>query len=217
MICSPIPALRAGLRALLSGDPGLEVVDSAASLGDLAEPGEDYLVIATPGGIDLRDGGLPAGLTLLLVAADPGDFDADLRQALADAEPRAWGLISPEATAEALQAAVRALAEGLVVLSPNAARQMGYDPAAVELPAARGLLAAGEQREQDIPAERLTEREVDVLREMARGLTNKQIAYVLKISEHTVKYHVSSIYGKLGAANRTEAVRIGARRGWIPL
>jgi DNA-binding NarL/FixJ family response regulator len=65
--------------------------------------------------------------------------------------------------------------------------------------------------------EHLTEREIDVLREVARGLTNKQIALALGISEHTVKFHVSSVYGKLGASNRTEAVRKGARRGFIPL
>jgi DNA-binding NarL/FixJ family response regulator len=65
--------------------------------------------------------------------------------------------------------------------------------------------------------EELTEREMEVLELLADGLANKQIALELEISEHTVKFHVSSIYTKLGAANRTEAVRIGARLGLIVL
>jgi DNA-binding NarL/FixJ family response regulator len=56
-----------------------------------------------------------------------------------------------------------------------------------------------------------------VLQLLAQGMANKQIAMKLAISEHTVKFHVSSIYTKLGAANRTEAVRLGVRRGLILL
>jgi DNA-binding NarL/FixJ family response regulator len=63
----------------------------------------------------------------------------------------------------------------------------------------------------------LTDRESQVLQHLARGLANKQIALALSISEHTVKFHVSAIYAKLGASNRTEAVRAGVRRGLIIL
>jgi DNA-binding NarL/FixJ family response regulator len=63
----------------------------------------------------------------------------------------------------------------------------------------------------------LTERELEVLGLLARGLANKQIALELAISEHTVKFHVSSIYTKLNVTNRTEAVRAGLRGGWIAL
>lgn len=63
----------------------------------------------------------------------------------------------------------------------------------------------------------LTERELEVLGLLARGLANKQIAVELGISEHTVKFHVSSIYTKLNVTNRTEAVRAGLRGGWIAL
>ncbi len=52
---------------------------------------------------------------------------------------------------------------------------------------------------------------------LSKGLANKQIALTLGISEHTVKFHVSSIYTKLNATNRTQAVREGLRNGWIPL
>jgi DNA-binding NarL/FixJ family response regulator len=65
--------------------------------------------------------------------------------------------------------------------------------------------------------EALTEREMDVLHLLAQGKTNKEIAAVLVISERTVKFHISSILGKLGAGNRTEAVTIAAQRGLIRL
>ena len=63
----------------------------------------------------------------------------------------------------------------------------------------------------------LTDRESEVLGLLSKGLANKQIAAALGISEHTVKFHVSSIYTKLNVTNRTEAVREGLRGGWIAL
>jgi DNA-binding NarL/FixJ family response regulator len=69
----------------------------------------------------------------------------------------------------------------------------------------------------DPPVEPLTARELDVLALMAEGLPNKAIAARLEISDQTVKYHVSAICGKLGAANRTEAVRQGLRAGLISI
>lgn len=65
--------------------------------------------------------------------------------------------------------------------------------------------------------ETLTQREMDVLRLLAQGKTNKEIAAALVISERTVKFHISSILGKLGAGNRTEAVTIAAQRGLVNL
>jgi DNA-binding NarL/FixJ family response regulator len=65
--------------------------------------------------------------------------------------------------------------------------------------------------------EELTARESEVLQLLAQGLANKQIALALGISEHTVKFHISSIYAKLGVTNRTEAVTQGARLGLIVL
>ena len=69
----------------------------------------------------------------------------------------------------------------------------------------------------DVPAEELTPRELEVLRALALGLPNKGIAVRLGISDQTVKFHVAAIIGKLGAANRTDAVRRAARRGLIDL
>jgi len=65
--------------------------------------------------------------------------------------------------------------------------------------------------------ERLTPRELDVLDVLSQGLSNRAIAARLQISEHTVKFHISSIFAKLGAENRTDAVRLGVRAGLIAL
>ena len=76
---------------------------------------------------------------------------------------------------------------------------------------------AGPPDDEPTQAEALTAREVQVLELLAEGLPNKAIADRLHISDQTVKFHVSSISGKLGAANRTDAVRRAVRRGLITL
>lgn len=207
LICSPVPALRAGLRALLAGDGDITVVDAAAGLPE-ALPPEVRVIVATSGALDLADRDLGADRAVLLVTGSAPVEDQRDARALPGLGLRAWGLLSSEATAEALRAAVRALAEGLVVVSPEVQALLlaGEDADA----------GAGEDADGGV-VERLTGREGEVLRLLAQGLTNKEIAAALRISEHTVKFHVSSIYGKLGASNRTEAVRKGARRGWVPL
>jgi DNA-binding NarL/FixJ family response regulator len=80
------------------------------------------------------------------------------------------------------------------------------------------LVALTPRAEADrIENEPLTDRELDVLDLLAQGLPNKTIATRLGISDQTVKFHVASICGKLGAANRTDAARRALRRGLIPL
>jgi DNA-binding NarL/FixJ family response regulator len=101
-----------------------------------------------------------------------------------------------EASAEELNAAVHALSQGLIVGTPTLLLESENEPAS------QGPL---------------TDRESEVLGLLAKGLANKQIAVSLGISEHTVKFHVSSIYTKLNVTNRTEAVREGLRGGWIAL
>ena len=82
---------------------------------------------------------------------------------------------------------------------------------------ADAFLVASDARGRELPPEVLTPREIEVLELVAEGLPNKAIAARLAISDQTVKFHVSSICGKLGAANRTEAVRRALRRGLITL
>jgi DNA-binding NarL/FixJ family response regulator len=105
----------------------------------------------------------------------------------------------------------RALANGIDVVgeAPTlaAARDVQCD----------AFMVAPDGGQPDIPPEPLTPREIQVLELLAEGLPNKAIAARLDISDQTVKFHVSSICGKLGAANRTAAVRRAVRRGLITL
>jgi NarL family two-component system response regulator YdfI len=107
------------------------------------------------------------------------------------------------------------LADGIEVIAEARdvadARALGLDADALLL-LPEEASAAGED---DVPAEALTPRELEVLELVADGLANKSIAAKLAISDQTVKFHVRSICDKLGAANRTEAVRLGLRRGLI--
>jgi DNA-binding NarL/FixJ family response regulator len=91
------------------------------------------------------------------------------------------------------------------------ARASGADADAILIAAPRAGL------EETMQVEKLTTRESEVLELLAEGLSNKAIAARLGISDQTVKFHVASIGGKLGAANRTDAVRLAVRRGLIAL
>ena len=105
---------------------------------------------------------------------------------------------------EQIISAINAVAKGLLVLQPGE----------------QAIAAASSQSRNGEPTELfepLTPREKEVLQMLATGLGNKQIAARLKISEHTAKFHVASILGKLGASSRTEAVSLGLRRGLILL
>jgi DNA-binding NarL/FixJ family response regulator len=121
---------------------------------------------------------------------------------------RALAVLPPESTESELEAALAALYQGLSVWPADtwSLLQTADDPA----PAAQPSLAPDE-------VEALTERELEVLQLLALGYANKKIALDLVISEHTVKFHISSIYGKLGVGNRTEAVRIGLQTGLVSL
>ena len=195
LVVAQSPALRAGLRDLLDRS-GIEVVgDTAAEDVDILDAGlgpADVLVV------DVGDETPELLDTLALPAVALVDDLATIDGGPADHAPRAY--LHREVSGEALSAAVRAVAEGLQVLDPA----LGSD----------ALGAGVDGRSEDGP---LTPRELDVLRLVSVGLPNKGIALELGISEHTVKFHVGSILGKLSAASRTEAVMDAARRGLLPL
>ena len=111
------------------------------------------------------------------------------------------------ATIAELQAAVMAVAQGFVVL-PVAYSEQFSEQRSVPVIGALNL---------STPDEALTNREREVLELVSQGLSNKLIARRLQISEHTVKFHISSISTKLGASSRTDAVSRGVRRGLITL
>lgn len=107
-------------------------------------------------------------------------------------------------SADQLAAALQAAIAGLYILHPS------------EVSAALPAASVAPSVLAELP-EPLTPREREVLQRLASGLANKQIADQMQISEHTVKFHVASILGKLGAATRTEAVSLGIRHGLVLL
>lgn len=204
IVAAVYPSVRAGLRALLDGAGGITVVGETAHLAVGSETSfaaADVLVI------DLENGGgaeslRAAGeaLPLVLIGGAPGDFAGF---SLGDAVPRAYLL--KDATPEELAAAVHAVSQGLTVANPALAARL-----------TRPETAFVHGGSADTTAH-LTERELEVLRLVSAGLPNKGIALELGITDHTVKFHMGSILGKLGAASRTEAVTIAVRSGLLPL
>jgi NarL family two-component system response regulator YdfI len=207
-IVAASPLARAGLENLLAARE-VQVVGSVATIDTLADvladAAPDVLLVDSSGEpFDAAMGsvlasGLAADISVVVLgdgmtpAASADALRAGLRAALP-------GDISPDQLVAALQAA----ASGLFVLHPSyASEALPASPAPARAP--------------DELAESLTRRELEVLQMLAAGLSNKEVASRLNISDHTVKFHVASILGKLGAATRTEAVSLGIRRGLVLL
>jgi len=207
-IVAASPLARAGLENLLAARE-VQVVASNGTIYALAE----MLADAAPDVVLIDSSGEPfehmlesivaSGLASDVSVVILGDgmtpaASADaLRGGIRAALP---GDISPDQ----LVAALEAVASGLLVLHPSHASE--------GLPA-----GSAPSRTLDELAESLTRRELEVLQMLAAGLSNKEIAARLNISDHTVKFHVASILGKLGAGSRTEAVSLGIRRGLVLL
>jgi DNA-binding NarL/FixJ family response regulator len=193
-ILAPALALRIGLHEVLRSLPDVEMLADSTIPQEL--PQADVWVVTSADFVDdLNEEQSPA---LLLVTGNP-------EEAARLAGWLVWGVLPLDASPEEFSAVLHALAEGLWAGSPTLARAL----------LERHPLPMLEQAEQVVNP--LTERERQVLQLTAQGLANKQIAASLEISENTVKFHLSSLYAKLGATSRTEAVRAGARRGLVVL
>jgi len=202
------PIARAALQNRLSAQ-SVKIVGIAATIdalgGELSDAQADVLLVDATGDPPERiieslvDSDLAAEIPIV-VLAEPSSPAAST-QAL-HAGIRA--LLPSENPADQLVAALQAAAAGLVVLHPT------------EVPAAFPAIAPASQPLAELP-EPLTRREREVLQMLAAGLANKEIAARLNISDHTAKFHVAAILGKLGAATRTEAVALGIRRGLVLL
>ncbi|HEX3880860.1 MAG TPA: response regulator transcription factor [Rhizomicrobium sp.] len=195
VIAARSAVVRAGLEALLASAPGLEVAGSFADATGIDALRPDVLLAA---GEAAGVSGAPA---VLLTNEDQPVWTADaLRSGVRALLPR-------DASPATILAAVEAAANGLALVDPQ------------ELEALLGAAAPVPQPVDDstatVPPVTLTPREREVLRMMADGAANKEIAWKLGISEHTAKFHVASILGKLNAGSRTEAVAIGLRTGLI--
>ena len=200
-IIAPSLALRVGLRTLLSASQSIQIVREVPDPDGLEENwwDIDVLIVQGQGFIEDLEPRLNTETQFgLLWISD----DIQAAQILRGLPLSAWGLLSSEASAEELTAAVHAIHQGLIV----AAR------ARLE-----GLWVENLSDETEELIEQLTPRESEILELLAQGLANKQIALELEISEHTVKFHISSIYAKLGSTNRMEAVRMGLQLGLVTL
>ena len=202
-VVAPTPTLRAGLRSMLgsveaadllvvgdAGFPAGPVPDPSLSEADVILVADEELLEDTA--VSVSEDGTQS---LLLLSEDEGVASRLRTLAL-----RGWGVVPPDAPSEELGAAVVAVAQGLAVLPKTMAELLLDEPAAVEE-----------------LSEPLTARESEVLDLLGHGLSNKMIARQLHISEHTVKFHISSLYSKLDVSNRAEAVSQGARHGLISL
>jgi len=203
-IIAPTPMMRAGLHAMLT-TAGLEVVGEASASDGFVEElsAIDVIVVADERQLEEVGRIVTGSRSIALVILS--DSDERPVAMLRTFSLRGWSVVPMNAPASQLEAAVVAAAEGLIALPSMVGERALAQRSVVE---AMNL---------DSLDELLTGREREVLEMLSRGLPNKLIARRLSISEHTVKFHVSSIYTKLGASSRTDAVSKGVRRGLITL
>jgi two-component system, NarL family, response regulator YdfI len=207
LLVAASPVRRAWLTDLVRTSftrQAVQVVASAGlSRGNLRQASADVLLadLETPAAAAsmvevLRDSPGAAGSVALLDDPDPRWIGSALEAGIN-------AIIFRETNSEELHLAIGAAEAGLVLLHPSSVRNL----------AARRLQPPA----FDHDAEQLTAREREVLGLISEGLGNKEIAARLAISEHTAKFHISSILGKLSVASRTEAVSQGIKRGLIPI
>lgn len=199
---------RTGLASLLSSQPDIEVVAQASGgrtgvrLADELRPDVVLMDLRMPdlGGPDATRQILalhPATRVLVLtVASDSADVESAL-------EAGATGFMAKDTPIDSVVVAVRAAAQGVAWLSPRAA----------ELVLGRLRQRSVEQEQKSGSLDQLSARELDVLRLIARGMENAEIAEALNISPRTAKNHVSNILAKLGLAGRVQAAIYAVRRG----
>jgi NarL family two-component system response regulator LiaR len=203
------PVLRKGIYALLSTEPGIEVIGEAAdgseaiAAVDHLEPDVVLMDLVMPGvdGVEatrqiIRKRPQAHILVLTSFGSDDKLFPAIKAGAL--------GFLMKDASPEELITAIRNVARGQSSLHPTVARRLLQE-------------LTSNTADTKEPIESLTEREIDVLREIAHGLSNDDIAEKLFISAATVRTHVSNILSKLDVTSRTQAALWALRNGIVKL
>jgi len=223
------PIVREGLRAVLETQPDFEVVAEAANgeeaLRQALTQRPDILLLDLEmpimDGVEtirrLRQQQSGAGVSPVGIIVFTA-FDNDERIIHA-VQAGANGYLLKGAPREEIFKAIRITMEGGSLLQPLVASKLLKHMGAVgqHIASTSSLPVSNRTPQHMPPYEALTERELEVLKLLAQGMPNKEIAAHLVISERTAKFHVSSIMGKLGATNRTEAVSLAAQRGLITL
>ncbi len=221
LLVASTSARRAHLTAVISRalHTANVICDSQISSARFAASKADILVadLDTPGSaiamLDFLQGASSgAGAIALIDDPDP----AWVRSAL---QASAHAIISRDANIEDMQMALQAAEAGFVLLHPTSVHGLLQNNPIAEM----SHISVEDMDHEDLPredediVEDLTARESEVLRLVGLGLGNKEIAARLAISEHTAKFHISSILSKLHASSRTEAVSLGIRKGLIPI
>ena len=189
---------RAGLAAVLDQQPVLEIVGQVSGEENSSLPLDVYAPDVIVWDVSWETESALDNLGLLPENSPPVlALVASSNQASRARAAGTRGILNRGSSPEALAAAISALSHGLEVTDP--AFSGGSPPVA---PSSGSLL---------------TPREQDVIRLLAEGLPNKGVASRLEVSEHTVKFHVNSIMGKLNAQSRTEAVILATRLGLLPI
>ncbi len=209
-VCANSTDELAGLEALVRSASSLELVGTSLGRTGLSQQLADAqpdVLLERPVLDELEDSKLPdldphPVARVVLVAE--AEFTAALA-AMQATDSALRGVLPTWASAREIEAAIEAAAAGLLVLHPDVAENLATRSGA---PSRASSAAPGQQ---------LSPRESEILNLLAAGLGNKEIAWRLKISDHTVKFHVTSIFNKLNASSRAEAVAIGVRRGLIIL
>jgi DNA-binding NarL/FixJ family response regulator len=198
-ILTESPTYRAGIAALLREGEGLGVQVFAPDVVDSAEPTVVYIVFFDE--LDTYRARIIDKIVVLVInRKEKGNW-------FLQDHDNGWGLLPYDASAEDLIAIIVAVSRGMVVLPVEELRRvMTIDDS-----------GGGAEREIVGMVENLTNREMDIMQLLGQGYQNKHIALSLGISENTVKFHVSSIFTKLGVSNRTEALRAGNKYGLIGL
>jgi DNA-binding NarL/FixJ family response regulator len=196
------------LEALLTTSSGLATVgrwQDIASLAPHVEAQQPDIVLLE---LELSDEDTLANLEALAAAPHPPAFvvltdDVHGTWAAEALRTGVQAILPRQAQAHEIVAAIEAAAVGLVALHRDTIEAL--------LP----MLSSAPRVLPGSSQQALTPREIEVLSMLAEGLGNKTIAWRLGISEHTVKFHLSSIFSKLNASSRTEAVTLGIRQGLI--
>ena len=200
--------VREGLRALISGKPDMELVGEAGDgqeavllahslqpdviLMDLVMPGKDGIQATQ----EIRRENSEARILVLT------SFDED-DQVFSAVKAGALGYILKDSSPQELLEAIRCVHRGESSLHPSVARKL--------------ILGYGQNQKAEARVDLLTEREVEVLKLVARGLSNQVIAEKLYVGEGTVRFHVGNVLGKLGLENRTQAALYAVREGLVSL
>ncbi|HXY48001.1 MAG TPA: response regulator transcription factor [Terriglobales bacterium] len=207
LISAPSAIRRGGLEALVRSAPVLKLVGSVAGLGTLRsslsglQPDIVLVDLSAPDpGLWLAASALEEHAAIVALIDEP-----DASWAAHALRTRVRAILPRDSSEEEIHSAIYAAHRGLVLLDPNVTNEL-----ASRVPS-DSMTISPEALDE------LTPREIEVLRMLAEGLGNKPIAARMAISEHTVKFHISSILDKLGASSRTEAVTLGIRMGLILL